>query len=243
MARIDRGQRIQQYSAADRQAMQLGMAAGSGALSPVDTAPNQTPQSGQQFQQFGNGTPQSNPVPNYVVPNNGPQRAAEVAPTNSGFSYDQSGQRTQPDQFSQQGQQLPDRGYPGAVPANSGQLPGQANFQAPTRQTHGQSIADQIGQDPQTAQQWLRMPTSQADVTMPVAFSSSTQPTQQQSQNWQQPNLANQSWNDGILASPTSRPEFSQPHMTNPHLRPANSQPEQRPTGPSVQTASWPTQQ
>jgi Tfp pilus assembly protein PilF len=238
MARIDRGQRIQQYSAADRQAMQLGMAAGSGALSPVDTTPNQTPQSGQQIQQFGNGTPQNN-----VVPNNGPQRPAAVAPTNSGFSYEQSGQRMQPGQFLEQNQQQPDRGYPSAIPANFGQLPGQANFQAPTRQIHGQSVADQIGQDPQTTQRWLRMPTSQADVTMPVAFSSSTQMTQQQSQNWQQPNLADQSWNDGILASPTTRPEFGQPHMTNPHLRPANSQPELRPTGPSVQTASWPTQQ
>jgi hypothetical protein len=214
------------------------MAAGSGALSPVDTTPNQTPQSGQQGQRFGNGTPQNN-----VVPNNGPQRPAAVAPTNSGFSYEQSGQRMQPGQFLEQNQQQPDRGYLGAVPANSGQLPGQANFQAPTRQIHGQSVADQIGQDPQTTQRWLRMPTSQADVTMPVAFSSSTQMTQQQSQNWQQPNLANQSWNDGILASPTTRPEFGQPHMTNPHLRPANSQPELRPTGPSVQTASWPTQQ
>lgn len=245
MARIDRGQRIQQYSAADRQAMQLGMAAGAGALSPIDTPSSQTPQSGQQFQQgqqfqsgqqFGNGTPQPNAFPNNAVPNNGPQRPAAVAPTNSGFSYEQSGQRMQRGQFPEQNQQLPDRGYPGAVPANSGQLPGQANFQAPIRQTHGQTIADQIGQDPQTAQQWLKMPTSQADVTMPVAFSNSTQLAEQQSQNWQQPNLANQSWNDGVLTSPTSRPEFGQPHMTNPHLRPANSQTEQ---GPAAQTASW----
>ena len=238
MARIDRGQRIQQFSAADRQAMQLGMAAGAGALSPVDTPSSQTPQSGQQFQQgqqFRNGTPQQDAVPNSVVPNNGPQRPAAVAPTNSGFSYEQSGQRMQPGQVSEQGQQLPARGYPGANAANSGQ----ANFQAPVRQTHGQTIADQIGQDPQTAQQWLRMPTSQADVTMPVAFSSSTQLTQQQSQNWQQPNLANQSWNDGVLTSPTSRPEFGQPHMTNPHLRPANSQSDMAPTGPAAQTASW----
>lgn len=246
IARIDRGQRIQQYTAADRQAMQLGLAAGAGALSPIDTDPNQTLQSGQRFQQgqrFGNDTSQQTPIPNNVVPNNGPQRRATVAPTNSGFSYEQSGQRMQPGQFPQQNQQLQDRGYPGAVPANSSQLPGQANFQAPVRQTRGQSIADHIGQDPQTAQQWLRMPTSQADVTMPVAFSSSTQLTEQQSQNWLQPNLANQSWNDGILTSPTSRPEFGRPHMTDPHLRPANGQSELGRTGSSVQTASWPTQQ
>ena len=177
MARIDRGRRIQQYSESDRQAMQLGMAAGFGALAPINTGQSQSQQQGQQF---GNGMPQNN-----VVPSGGPQQPANLEYRNSGFSYDRtSGQPTQ------QNQQLPDRGYPGTVPPDSGMLPGQANIQRQVQQIHGQSLADQMGLDPQTAQPWLRMPTSQADVTMPVAFSSSTQPTQQQSANWQRPEVA-----------------------------------------------------
>ena len=239
MARIDRGQRILQYSDADRQAMQLGMSAGSGALSPIDTTQSQTPQSNQSF---GNGSYQGdgrsyNATQNNVVPNGGPQQPSAVAPTNSGFSYDQSGQ------YPQQSQRLPDRGYPGAVPANSGRLPGQAGIQGPTRQIHGQSVADQLGQDPQTAQPWLRMPTSQADVTMPVAFSESTQPTEQQSSNWQRPNLANQAWQNGVLASPTTQPGFGQPHMTTPYLRQPGTDSGQQAGNQEVQTVSWGSQQ
>ncbi|MDA1159404.1 MAG: tetratricopeptide repeat protein [Planctomycetota bacterium] len=243
MARIDRGQRIQQYSAADRQAMQLGMAAGFGALAPIDTLTDQTAQSGQRY---GNGSPQNN-----TFPNAGSQNPAAVTPENSGFNYDQSGQPLQQrpfspqgqplqqGQFSPQGQGLPDRGYPGAVPANSGQLPGQTSIQAPNRQIHGQSIADQTGQDPQTAQAWLRMPTSQADVTMPAAFSSSTQPTQQQSANWQRPETAGSSWQHNAFTSPTTQPGFGQPHMTNPHLRSPDAQTGQSPTGQEINAVSW----
>jgi Flp pilus assembly protein TadD len=238
MARIDRGQRILQYSDADRQAMQLGMAAGFGSLSPIDTTQGQTPQSNQQpgngsFQ--GDGRPYNSPQ-NNVVPNGGLQQPSAVAPANSGFSYGQPGQ------YPQQTQQQPYRGYPGAVPANSGRPPGHANIQAPTRQIQGQSIADQLGQDPQTAQPWLRMPTSQADVTTPVAFSSSTQPTEQQSTNWQRPDLANQAWNDGVLASPTTQPGFSQPHMTNPHLRQPGTSSNQQAGNQEVQTVAWGSQ-
>lgn len=230
MARIDRGQRIQQYSDADRQAMQLGMAAGSGALAPINTSQSQTHQQGQSF---GNGTPQNN-----FVPNGGPQQPANLQNRNSGFSYDRrSGQALQ------QPQALPDREFPGAVPPYSERMPGQANMQAPVRQIHGQSLADQMGLDPQTAQPWLRMPTSQADVTRPVAFSSETQPAEQRSANWQQPGMNNQPWQNLVLASPTTQASFSQPHMTNPHLRPANSQNEQPANGQAVQTASWPSQQ
>ena len=229
MARIDRGQRIQQYSAADRQAMQLGMAAGFGSLSPIDTMSDQAAQSGQRY---GNGSPQDN-----SFPNNGSQNPAAVAPANSGFNYNQSGQPLQSGQFSPQGQGLPDRGYPGAVPANSGQLPGQTNIQAPNRQIHGQSIADQTGQDPQTAQAWLRMPTSQADVTMPAAFSNSTQPTQQQSLNWQRPDTANTAWQNNAFNSPTTQPGFGQPHMTNPYLRSPEAQTGQ--AGQQINAVSW----
>ena len=201
MARIDRGQRLQQYSEADRQAMQLGMAAGFGALAPINTNQSQAQQQGQPSE---NGVSQNN-----LVPNSGPQQP----------------------------------GYPEAVPPNSRRLPGQASIQAPVRQIHGQSLADQLGLDPQTAQPWLRMPTSQADVTRPAAFSNSTQSTEQQSANWQQPGLNNQSWQHQVLASPTTQVSFAQPPMTNPHLRPANSQNEQPTNGQSDQTASWPSQQ
>ena len=231
MARIDRGQRIQQYSAADRQAMQLGMAAGFGALSPIDTMSNQAAQSGQRY---GDGSPQNN-----SFPNNGSQTPAAVAPANSGFNYDQSGRPLQPGQFLPQGQGLPDRGYPGAVPANSGHLPMQTNIQAPNRQIHGQSIADQAGQDPQTAQAWLRMPTSQADVTMPAAFSNSTQPTQQQSLNWQRPETANVAWQNDAFNSPTTQPGFGQPHMTSPYLRSPDAQTGQQQTGQEINAISW----
>ncbi len=229
MARIDRGQRIQQYSEADRQAMRLGMAAGSGALAPINTSQSQTQQQGQPI---GNGTHQSN-----FVPNGGPQQPANLYESNSRFSYDRtSGQTQQP-------QQLPNQEFPGAAPPYSQGIPGQANMQAPVRQIHGQSLADQMGLDPQTAQPWLQMPTSQADVTRPVAFSNSTQPAEQRSANWQQPGLNNQPWQNQVLASPTTQASFGQPHMTNPHLRPANSQNEQPANGQAVQTASWPSQQ
>ena len=122
-------------------------------------------------------------------------------------------------------------------------LPGQANIQRQVQQIHGQSLADQMGLDPQTAQPWLRMPTSQADVTMPVAFSSSTQPTQQQSANWQRPEVASQAWQDGVLASPTTQPGFSQPHMTNPYLRQPDISPGQQPDAQGVQSVSWGSQQ
>jgi hypothetical protein len=219
--------------------MQLGMAAGFGALSPIDTSQGQAPQSSQQFR---NSSPQNdgrqrNSMQNNVVPNGGLQQPSAVTPMNSGFNYDQPGQ------YPQQTQQQPDRGYPGAVPANSGRIPGQANIQAPTRQIHGQSLADQLGQDPQTAQSWLRMPTSQADVITPVAFSSSTQPTQQQSVNWQRPDLTNQAWNDGILASPTTQPGFGQPHMTNPYLRQPGAGSGQQAGNQEVRTVSWGSRQ
>lgn len=230
MARIDRGQRIQQYSEADRQAMQLGMAAGSGALAPINTGQSQTQQQGQSF---GNGTPQNN-----FDPNGGPQQPANLQDRNSGFSYNHTSGQTL-----QQPQQFPNREFPGAVPPYSERMPGQANMQAPVRQIHGQSLADQMGLDPQTAQPWLRMPTSQADVTRPVAFSSETQPAEQRSANWQQPGLNNQPWQNQVMASPTTQAGFGQPHMTNPHLRPANSQNEQPANGQAVQTASWPSQQ
>jgi len=230
MARIDRGQRLQRYSEADRQAMQLGMAAGSGALAPINTNQSQPQQQGQPFE---NGT-----LPNNLAPNGGPQQPANLQGENYGFSDDRkSGQRQQ------QNQQPSNRGYPGAVPPNSGRLPGQAGIQAPVRQIHGQSLADQMGLDPQTAQPWLRMPTSQADVTRTVTFSNSTQPTEQQSAHWQQPDLNNQSWQNQVLASPTTQASFGKPPMTNPPLRPANSQNEQPTNGQSVQTASWPGQQ
>ncbi len=244
MARIDRGQRIRQYSEADRQAMQLGMAAGFGAFSPIVTSQTQTPQLGQPPQ---NNAPQNSGPQNYGSPGDwqqpgNPRRTA----VDSGFSYDQQpGQRTQPEQFSPQTQQLPDRAYPGAVPATSGQLPGQANNQFYDQSFYGQTAADQATMNPQTQQHWLNMPTSQADVTMPVAFSSSTQPTQQQSQNWQRPELANQTWQDGIHSSPTTRPEFGQPHMTDPYLRAANTESGQQPGDqaaynlPGNQNASW----
>ena len=167
MARIDRGQRIPQYTEADRQAMQLGMAAGFGALSPVGSG---QPQSATPDQQFGTSQDQNNRRAGIPNLNGGPQQPASVAPANSGFDY---GQPT--GQFSGQNQQLPNQGFPGAVPANSDRLPGQVNnMQAPIRHIHGQTIAEQAGQDPQTAQSWMRMPTSQADVTMPVAFSKRT---------------------------------------------------------------------
>ncbi len=228
MARIDRGQRIQQYSAADRQAMQLGMAAGFGALAPIDTASEQS------GQQYGNSSPQ-----NSTYLNAGAQSPTAISPANAGFNDDQVRQASQPGQFSPQSQSLPDRGYPGAVPANSGQLPGQTNFQAPTRQIHGQSIADQTGQDPQTSQAWLRMPMSQADVTMPAAFSNSTQPTQQQSPNWQRPDTVNSAWQNDAFTSPTTQPGFGQPHMTNPYLRSPDAQTGQQQTGQEVQAISW----
>lgn len=231
MARIDRGQRIQQYSEADRQAMRLGMAAGSGALAPLNTNQSQTQQ---QEQQSGNGTPQNN-----FVPNGPPHQPANIQNRNSGVSYydHQSGQTLQ------QPQQFLGRELPGAVPSNSERNPGQASMQAPIQQIHGQSLADQMGLDPQTAQPWLRMPTSQTDVTRPVAFSNSTQPAEQRSANWQQPGLNNQPWQNQVLASPTTQASFGQPHMTNPHLRPANSQNEQPANVQAVQTASWPSQQ
>ncbi len=230
MARIDRGQRLQQYSEADRQAMRLGMAAGFGALAPINTHQSQSQQQGQPFE---NGT-----LPNNLVPNGGPQQPANLQGGNSGFSDDPTS-----GQSPQQSQQTTNRGYPGAVPPNSGRLPGQASIQAPVRQIHGQSLADQMGLDPQTAQPWLRMPTSQADVTRPVAFSNSTQPTEQQSANWQQPGFNNQPWQNQVLASPTTKASFGQPPMTNPHMRPANSQNEQPTNGQSVPTASWSSQQ
>ena len=238
MARIDRGQRIVQYSEADRQAMQLGMAAGFGAFSPVSTGQNRNPQP------MPNNAPSGNGPQNYGPQGNWPPQDAQGTAGNPSFSYDQQPvQRNLPGQFPPQTQQLPDRGYPGAVPATSRQLPGQANFQTQNQHIHGQSIADQSDQDPQTAQPWLRMPTSQADVTMPAAFSSSTQPTQQQSQNYQRPDVANQAWQNGVLTSPTTRPGFGQPHMTDPYLRPANSQTGQPADGQTNQSASWPTRQ
>ena len=238
MARIDRGQRIVQYSEADRQAMQLGMAAGFGAFSPVSTGQNRNPQP------MPTNAPSGNGPQNYGPQGNWPPQDAQGTAGNPSFSYDQQPvQRNLPGQFPPQTQQLPDRGYPGAVPATSRQLPGQANFQTQNQHIHGQSIADQSDQDPQTAQPWLRMPTSQADVTMPAAFSSSTQPTQQQSQNYQRPDVANQAWQNGVLTSPTTRPGFGQPHMTDPYLRPANSQTGQPADGQTNQSASWPTRQ
>lgn len=241
MARIDRGQRITQYSEADRQATQLGMAAGSGSLAPIATGSNQSaPQTQTRPDQV-----QSNYEPQNAVPQlNWPQGNIRQNSTGTGSHYNHpSGQNSQPGSFPQQPRQLPNQEYPGAVPATSRQLPGQASFQAPDRQVHGQSIADQTGQDPQTAQPWLRMPTSQADVTMPAAFSSTTQPSQQQSQNYQRPEVVNQAWQNGVLSSPTTRPGFGQPHMTNPSLRPADAQTGQADNGQSVQTALWPARQ
>ncbi|NQV25615.1 MAG: tetratricopeptide repeat protein [Rhodopirellula sp.] len=262
LAPIVRGQRIPQYSEADRQAMRLGLAAGSGVLSPLDSSqsggtPSNQPMSGQPMsgQMNGNGMPQNGIPQNSVVPNSGRQTWPDGTPANSGFSYEQSGQfqeqepqsfQQMPQSFQQEQQsfqQMPDRGYPGAVPATSGQLPGQTGIQAPDRQIPGQSIAAGAGQDPQMDQPWLRMPQSQADVTMPIAFSSSTQPTLQQSQNWQRPGQTGQEWRDADLSSPTTRPEFGQPHMTNPYLRPANTQAGQQADGQGVSTISWGSQQ
>ena len=232
MARIDRGQRIPQYTEADRQAMQLGMAAGFGALSPVSSG---QPQSSISNQQPVNGLGQNSRgggIPNY---NGGPQQPASVAPANSGFDYGQP-----PSQFSGQNQQQPNQSFPGGVPANSSRIPGQVNnLQAPVRHIHGQTIAEQVGQDPQTAQSWMQMPTSQADVTMPVAFSSSTQPTHQQSQNWQHQNDGNQPWQNETFASPTTQPGFTQPHTTNPYLRQPDNDSSQQGGDQGVSTVSW----
>lgn len=232
MARIDRGQRIPQYTEADRQAMQLGMAAGFGALSPVSSG---QPQSSTSNQQPVNGLDQNSRgggIPNY---NGGPQQPASVAPANSGFDYGQP-----PSQFSGQNQQQPNQSFPGGVPANSSRIPGQVNnLQAPVRHIHGQTIAEQVGQDPQTAQSWMQMPTSQADVTMPVAFSSSTQPTHQQSQNWQHQNDGNQPWQNETFASPTTQPGFTQPHTTNPYLRQPDNDSSQQGGDQGVSTVSW----
>lgn len=240
LARIDRGQRITQYSDADRQATQLGMAAGFGPLAPIATGSHQSaPQ---------NQMPPDQVQSNYGHPNAPPQlnwppdSSRQGSPGTANTFGQPQGRNSQTAPIQPQ-RQLPNQEYPGAVPATSRQLPGQTSFQAPNRQVHGQSIADQTGQDPQTAQPWLRMPTSQADVTMPAAFSSTTQPVQQQSQNYQRPEVVNQAWQNGVLSSPTTRPGFGQPHMTSPFLRPADAQTGQAENGQSVQTALWPSRQ
>jgi Flp pilus assembly protein TadD len=247
MARIDRGQRIQQYTEADRRAMQLGMAAGFGALSPIHASLGQRPQQGRTTQNNGsqnparqNIAPQNNGFQNKVLKNNGLQRDLNGVPTNPGFDN-----RQQPYQTPQQGQQLQDRGSPGSLQGPTGQFPGQANTwpldaQNPNTPINGQTGVEQVGYNPQTVQSWLNMPTSQAGNTMPIPFSSTTQPAQQQSLNRSQPGQLNSAWQPGgPLSSPTTRSEFGQPHMTNPHLRPANNQAGQASDAQTVQTASW----
>lgn len=242
MAQIDRGQTFNQYSEADRQATRLGMAAGFGPLAPITTETTQTARSSRPLpdQVQSNYAPQSPAPQNYWPPENARQEPATSAPANARPSSPVN----QPGQFRQQPSSVPNQEFPGAVPATSRQLPGQSQFQGSNQSVSGPSMAGQTGgQDPQTAQSWLRMPPSQADVTMPAAFTSTTQPIQQQSQNYQRPDVTNQAWQNGALASPTMRPEFGQPHMTEPFLRTPEAQNGQPGNTQSVQTASWPSPQ
>lgn len=264
LARIDRGRPAPQYSQADRQAMQLGMAAGFGGLAPIDSSQNQSqrqaaPQNqgttnGATYQQGYRGFPGGSPPGNAYQ-----QPSGQTSPYGSNqYQYGQ-----QPAGQSSQSQQFSNQGYPGAAPAPNGQIPGQANVWAPGTSAHGQPATGQpaTGQpaeqtvadhsrpnpqyNPQTAEHWRQMTTSPAGTTMPVAFSNSTQPLEQQSRNWSQPEQRSPSWQNESLSSPTTQPGFGQPHMTDPYLRQPATQSGQQPNGPNgqngqtVQTATW----
>ena len=236
LARIDRGQRLPQYTDADRQAMQLGMSAGQGALSLIDSGQQQPTQSGQSMQSNG---PQS------YGPQTGDQQAYGPPPNPDGTSanYGNWSQQPQQGQQFQNGQQQSDREYPGAVHPTSEHLPGQADIWAPGTPAHGRPASDFATANPQTAQPWLNMPGSQADVTIPDSWNFATQQQEQRSRNYSQPDQLNPSWQNEALSSPTTKAAFSQPFMTNPQMRQTNTAAGQQPNPQSIQSTQWITQQ